>query len=80
MIILASNVTQLKWLKSELEKKFEMNNLRELHYFLRVEFERNGEACTIIKNQKELHKEGVGISRHVQTSVLQVNWVARSFV
>ena len=41
LIILASNVIQLKWLKSELEKKFERSDLEELHYYLGVEFKRN---------------------------------------
>ena len=41
LIILASNVTQSKWLKSELEKEFEINDLGELHYCLGIEFERN---------------------------------------
>ena len=57
LIILASNVTQLKWLKSELEKEFEMSNLGELHYCLEVEFERNIEAYIIIMNQKSYIKE-----------------------
>ena len=55
-IILASNVTQLKWLKMEVEKKFEMNNLKELHYYVGVDFERNKEACTITMNQKKTMK------------------------
>ena len=32
LIILASNVTQLKWLQSKLEKEFRMSNLGELCY------------------------------------------------
>ena len=40
LIILANNVTRLKWLKSELHKEFEMSDLGELHYCLRVEFEK----------------------------------------
>lgn len=31
LIILANNVTQLKWLKFELEKHFEMCSLEKLH-------------------------------------------------
>ena len=57
LIILASNVTQLKWLKSELKKEFEMYNFGELHYWLRVEFERNREARTITMNQKSYIEE-----------------------
>ena len=52
LIILASIITQLKWFKSELEKECKMSDLRELHYCLRVEFERNREAHIITMNQK----------------------------
>ena len=51
-IILASNVMQLKWLKSGFTKEFEMNNLGELHYCLGVEFEKNREARIITMNQR----------------------------
>ena len=51
LIILESNVTQLKWLKLEFEKEFEMSDLGELYYCLGVEFERSGEACIITMNQ-----------------------------
>ena len=57
LIILANNVTQLKWLKPELEKEFEMNDIGELHYCLGMEFERNREAHTIIMNQRSYIKE-----------------------
>ena len=57
LIILASNVTQLKWHKMELKKEFEMNNLRELYDCLVVESERNREARTISMNQKSYIKE-----------------------
>ena len=49
-IILANNVTQLKWLKLELKNGFEISGLGELHYCLGMKFERNKEACTIIMN------------------------------
>ena len=52
LIILASNVIQLKWLKSKLEKEFEMSYLRKSYYCLVMEFEKNREVCTIIINQK----------------------------
>ena len=61
LIILASIVTQLKWLKSELEKIFEMSNLGELHYCLRAEFERNREAHAITMNQRSYNK---GVLKH----------------
>ena len=57
LIILASNVIQLKWLKLELEKEFEISDLGELHYWLGVEFEKNREAHTIIMNQKNYIKK-----------------------
>ena len=57
LIILASNVIQLKWLKSQLEKEFDMSDLGELYYCLGVEFERNREAHTIIMNQKSCIEE-----------------------
>ena len=62
LIILASNETQLKWLKSEFEKEFEMNDLGELHCCLGVEFERNKETCTITMNQRSYIKE---ILKHI---------------
>ena len=61
LIILASNIT-LKWLKSKLKKKFEISNLKKLHYCLGVEFERNRKACTIIMNQKSYIKEILSVS------------------
>ena len=57
LIILASNVIQLKWLKSELKKEFEMSDLGKLHHCLKVEFEKNREAHTIIMNQKSYIEE-----------------------
>ena len=57
LIILASNITQLKWLKSELEKEFEMSDLGELHYCLGVEFERNRETRTITINKRSYIEE-----------------------
>jgi hypothetical protein len=57
LIILASNVTSLKWLKSELEKEFEMSDLRELYYYLGIEFERNREARIITMNQRNYIEE-----------------------
>ena len=59
LIILTNNVIQFKWLKSELEKEFEMSNFGELHYYLEVEFERNKEACTITMNQKSYIKKAL---------------------
>lgn len=52
LIVLASDVAKLRWLKSKLEKKFEMSDFRELHYYLGVEFEKNKEACTITMTQR----------------------------
>jgi hypothetical protein len=57
LIISASNVTQLKWLKLELEKEFKMIDRGELHYYLGVELERNREAHTITVNQRSYIEE-----------------------
>ena len=57
LIILASNITQLKWLKLELEKEFEMRDLEKLHYYIEVEFERNRKAYTTTMNQKNYINE-----------------------
>lgn len=56
LIILTSNITQLKWLKLELEKEFEMSDLGELYYCPKVEFESNGEARTMTMNQSYIKK------------------------
>ncbi len=53
LIILASNVSILKWLKSRLEDEFEMSDLGELHYCLGVEFERNRANHTITMSQSK---------------------------
>jgi hypothetical protein len=57
LIILASNVSILKWLKSRLENEFEMSDLGELHYCLRVEFERDRANCTITMRQSKYIEE-----------------------
>ena len=57
LIILASNITKLKWLKLKLEKEFEMSDLEESHYCLGVEFERNRKARIITMNKKNYLKE-----------------------
>ena len=56
LIIHEGNAIQLKWLISKLEKEFRMNDLKELHYFLRMEFERNKEHHTMKMNQKNTLK------------------------
>ncbi len=53
LIILASNVNILKWLKSRLEDEFEMSDLGELHYCLGVEFEKDRANCTITMSQNK---------------------------
>jgi hypothetical protein len=57
LIILASNVSILKWLKSRLEDEFEISDLGELHYCLGVEFERDYANCTITMNQSKYIEE-----------------------
>ena len=57
LIILASNVSILKWLKSKLEDEFEMSDLEELRYCLGVEFERDRVNRTITMSQSKYIKE-----------------------
>ena len=57
LIILARNVTQLKWLILEFEKEFAISDLGELYYCPRVEFDRNKEAHTITMNQMSYIEE-----------------------
>jgi len=57
VIILASNVTILKWLKSRLEDEFEMNDLGELHYCLGVEFKKDRANRTITMSQSKYIEE-----------------------
>jgi hypothetical protein len=57
LIILASNVSILKWLKSRLENEFEMSDLGELHYCLGVEFERDRASRTITMSQSKYIEE-----------------------
>ena len=57
LIILASNVTQLKWLKSELGKEFGIIDSGEMHYCLGEEFEKNKEAHIITINQMSYIEE-----------------------
>lgn len=56
LIILASNVTQLKCFIFETNKKFEMNDLEEL-YCIGAKFEKNRKACTITMKQRNYVKE-----------------------
>jgi hypothetical protein len=57
LIILARNVSILKWLKSRLEDEFEMSDLGDLHYCLGVEFERDRANCTITMSQSKYIEE-----------------------
>ncbi len=57
LIILASNVSILKWLKSRLEDEFEMSDLGGLHYCLGVEFERGCANRTITMSQSKYIEE-----------------------
>jgi hypothetical protein len=51
LIILSSDVTKLKWLKSQLEKEFELSDLGELNYCLGVQFQRDRKTHTITMSQ-----------------------------
>jgi hypothetical protein len=57
LIILASYVNILKWLKSRLEDEFEMSDLGELQYCLGVEFERDLANRTITMSQRKYIEE-----------------------
>jgi len=57
LIILASNVSILKWLKSRLEDEFDMSDLGELHYCLGVEFKRDRVNRTITMSQSKYIEE-----------------------
>jgi hypothetical protein len=57
LIILASNVSILKLLKSRLEDEFEMSDLGGLHYCLGVEFERDRANRTITMSQSKYMEE-----------------------
>ena len=51
LIILSSDVTKLKWLKSQLEKEFEMSDLGEVNYCMGVQFQRDLKTHTITMSQ-----------------------------
>jgi hypothetical protein len=57
LIILASHVSILKWLKSRLEDEFEMSDLGGLHYCFGVEFERDRANHTITMSQSKYMEE-----------------------
>ncbi len=57
LIILANNVSILKWLKSRLEDEFEMSDLGELLYCLGMEFERYRVNRTITMSQSKYIEE-----------------------
>jgi hypothetical protein len=52
LIILANNVDMINKLKASLERKFEMSDLGELHFFLGVHFERDRRSRTITMHQR----------------------------
>ena len=54
LIMLASNVIQLKRLEAELEKKFRMRDFLELYYCLGMGFWKNRGARAITLNQKNI--------------------------
>ena len=57
LIILASLLAKLAWLKAKLKEEFELSDLGELKYCLGVEFERDREARTITMNQSKYIEE-----------------------
>ena len=58
LIILTSDMTKLMEFKAKLEKEFDMSDLRELHFFLGVQIERNKATRTLTMHQKS-YIEGV---------------------
>ena len=78
LIILASNVIQLKWLKSKLEKEFEMSYLRKSYYCLVMEFEKNREVCTIIINQKIDTKQAIKLVNMEKYKPIRISCHANS--
>ena len=56
-IILSSDVIKLKWLKSQLEKKFEMSDIGELNFCLGVQFQRDRKTHTITMSQTSYIEE-----------------------
>jgi transposase InsO family protein len=57
LIILASLLAKLSWLKSKLNEEFDMSDLGELKYCLGVEFVRDRVARTISMSQKKYLEE-----------------------
>jgi hypothetical protein len=57
LIILASLLAKLAWLKAKLNAEFKMSDLRELMYCLGVEFKRDCKARTITMSQRKYIKE-----------------------
>ena len=57
LIILSSNMESMATLKSKLEAEYEMTNLRELHYYLGVEFARDRGVRTNTVSQVKYVKE-----------------------
>ena len=57
LIILASLLAKLAWLKAKLNEEFMMSDLGELSYCLGVEFERDRKARTITMSQRKYIKE-----------------------
>lgn len=57
LIILSNIMEKIDWLKIKLKKEYEMNNLKELYYYLGVEFEKDCNNKTITISQSKYIKE-----------------------
>jgi len=57
LIILASYMIKIEWVKSKPDKEFDMSDFRKLNYCLEVELEKDRAKCTIIMSQKNTLKE-----------------------
>ncbi len=63
LILVCNDQNKLLHIKEELNQKFEMKDLRELHFFLRMEVERNRDQRLLCINQIKYLKE---ILKHFQ--------------
>lgn len=57
LIMLANNMEKIDWMKSILEKEYEMSDLKELYYCLEVEFISDHGNKTITISQSKYIEE-----------------------
>jgi hypothetical protein len=74
LIILASDMAKMKEFKAKLEEEFDMSDLGDLHFFLKVHIERNRGARTLTMHQQSyiesvLQRFGMEDSKPMATSL-----------